>query len=68
MSIFEYCHFFIIRYFILKEIYINIYIKHSRNKEEKYNVLIAFLVHYMLYKRYGELRRELNVKTTYQTV
>ncbi len=32
------------------------------------NALIAFLVHYMLYKRHGGVRRELNVKTPYQAV
>lgn len=45
---------------ILKEIY--------TNKEEMNNALMAFLVHYMLYKRHGGLRRELNVKTPYQAV
>lgn len=45
---------------ILKEIY--------SNKEEMNNALMAFLVHYMLYKRHGGLRRELNVKTPYQAV
>jgi hypothetical protein len=54
-----------IRYFILKEIYTNIYIKHNRNKKEMNNVSIAFLVHYMLYKRHGELRIELNVKNAF---
>ena len=29
---------------------------------------MSFLVHYMLYKRHGRLRRELNVKTPYQAV
>lgn len=29
---------------------------------------MAFLMHYMLYKRHGGLRRELNVKTPYQAV
>lgn len=27
------------------------------------NALMAFLVHYMLYKRHGVIRKELNVKT-----
>ena len=45
---------------ILKEVY--------TNKEEMNNALIAFLVHYMLYRRHGGLRRELNVKTPYQAV
>jgi len=45
---------------ILKETY--------TNKEEMNNDLIAFLVHYMLYKRHGGLRKELNVKTPYQAV
>jgi len=38
------------------------------NKEEMNNDLIAFLVHYMLYKRHGGLRKEINVKTPYQAV
>lgn len=38
------------------------------NKEEMNNALMAFIVHYMLYKRHGGLRRELNVKTPYQAV
>ena len=29
---------------------------------------MAFLVHYMLYKRHGGLRREFNVKTPYRAV
>jgi transposase InsO family protein len=45
---------------ILKEIY--------NNKEEMNNALMAFLVHYMIYKRHGGLRKELNVKTPYQAV
>jgi hypothetical protein len=36
---------------ILKEIY--------TNKKEMNNALMAFLVHYILYRRHGELRREL---------
>ncbi len=45
---------------ILKESY--------KNKEEMNNALIAFLVHYMLYKRHRGLRRELKVKTPYQSI
>jgi hypothetical protein len=45
---------------ILKEIY--------TNKKEMNNALMAFLVHYILYRRHGGLRRELNVKTPYQAV
>ena len=45
---------------ILKETY--------TNKEQMNNALMAFLVHYILYKRHGGLRRELNVKTPYQAI
>ena len=45
---------------ILKESY--------KNKEEMNNALIAFLVHYMFYKRHGGLRREPKVKTPYQAI
>jgi len=30
------------------------------------NALMAFLVYYILYKRHGGLRRELNVKTPFK--
>ncbi len=45
---------------ILKEVY--------KNKKEMIDALMTFLVHYMLYKRHGSLRKELNVKTPYQAV
>lgn len=32
------------------------------------NALIAFLVHYMLYRRHGSLRKELNVKTPFDAI
>lgn len=32
------------------------------------SALIAFLVHYMLYKRHGGLRKEINVKTPMQAI
>ncbi len=53
---------------ILKDNYANIYIEHSRNKEEMNNALMAFLVYYMLYRRHGGVRKELNVKTPFQAV
>ena len=53
---------------ILKENYADIYIEHSRNKEEMNSALIAFLVHYMLYRRHGSLRKELNVKTPFDAI
>lgn len=45
---------------ILKENY--------KNRKEMNNALMAFLVHYILYKRHGGLRRDLNVKTPYQAI
>jgi hypothetical protein len=45
---------------ILKEIYVN--------KNEMNSALIAFLVHYILYRRHGGLRTELNVKTPMQAI
>jgi len=45
---------------ILKEIY--------ANKNEMNSALIAFLVHYILYRRHGGLRRELKVKTPMQAI
>ena len=45
---------------ILREIY--------GNKNEMNSALMAFLVHYMLYKRHGGLRKELNVKTPMQAI
>jgi len=53
---------------ILKENYSDIYIEHSRNKEEMNSTLIAFLVHYMLYRRHGSLRKEHNVKTPFNAI
>ena len=53
---------------ILKDNYANIYIEHSRNKEEMNDALMAFLVYYMLYRRHGGLRKELNVKTPFQAI
>jgi len=53
---------------ILKENYSDIYIEHSRNKEEMNSALISFLVHYMLYRRHGSLRKELNIKTPFNAV
>jgi hypothetical protein len=32
------------------------------------NALINFLLHYILYRRHGSLRKELNVKTPYQAI
>lgn len=45
---------------ILKEAY--------ANKNEMNMALMAFLVHYTLFKRHGGIRRELNVKTPIQAV
>jgi transposase InsO family protein len=45
---------------ILKDIYVN--------KEEMNDALMAFLVYYMLYRRHGGVRKELNVKTPFQAV
>jgi len=45
---------------ILKETY--------ANKNEMNSALIAFLVHYILYRRHGGLRKELNVKTPMQAI
>jgi len=38
------------------------------DKQEMNIALMTFLVHYLLYKRHGGLRKELNVKTPYQAV
>jgi transposase InsO family protein len=38
------------------------------NKEEMNDALMAFLVYYMLYRRHGGVRKELNVKTPFQAV
>ncbi len=38
------------------------------NKKETNDALMAFIIYYMLYKRHGGLRRELNVKTPYQAI
>jgi transposase InsO family protein len=45
---------------ILKETY--------KNKEEMNQALNVFLIHYMLYKRHGGVRKELNVKTPFMAV
>ncbi len=45
---------------ILKDNYVN--------KEEMNDALMAFFVYYMLYRRQGGLRKELNVKTPFQAV
>jgi transposase-like protein len=45
---------------ILKDNYVN--------KEEMNDALMAFLVYYMLYRRHGGVRKELNVKTPFQAV
>jgi len=45
---------------ILKEEY--------KNKKEMNEDLMAFLLHYMLYRRHGSLRKELNVKTPFQAI
>jgi transposase InsO family protein len=38
------------------------------DKEEMNNALMASLINYMLYRRHGGLRKELNVKTPFQAV
>ena len=38
------------------------------DKEEMNSTLIAFLVHYMLYRRHGSLRKEHNVKTPFNAI
>ncbi len=45
---------------ILKETY--------KNTEEMSIALNAFLIHYMLYKRHGGVRKELNVKTPFNAI
>ncbi|MBU1680900.1 MAG: DDE-type integrase/transposase/recombinase [Bacteroidetes bacterium] len=45
---------------ILKETY--------KNKEEMILSLNTFLIHYMLYRRHGGLRKELNVKTPFNAI
>jgi transposase-like protein len=45
---------------ILKEEY--------KNKKEMNEDLMAFLLHYILYRRHGSLRKELNVKTPFQAI
>lgn len=45
---------------VLKETY--------SNKNEMNSALTAFLVHYLLYRRHGGLRKELNVKTPMQAI
>ncbi len=45
---------------ILKETY--------KNTEEMIIALNAFLIHYMLYKRHGGVRKELNVKTPFNAI
>ncbi len=50
---------------ILKDNYANIYIEHSRNKEEMNNELMAFLVYYMLYRRHGGLRKRTKLKNSF---
>jgi len=44
---------------ILKENYSDIYIEHSRNKEEMNSTFMAFLVYYMLYRRHTDLKNNL---------
>lgn len=39
-----------------------------KNRKEMNNAFMAFLAYYILYKRHGGLRRELNVKTPYQAI
>ncbi|MDD3806796.1 MAG: hypothetical protein PHE86_01995 [Candidatus Marinimicrobia bacterium] len=53
---------------ILKENYANIYIEHSRNKEEMNGALMAFLVYHILYRRHGGVRKGLGVKPPFQAV
>jgi hypothetical protein len=45
---------------ILKETY--------KNKKEMIIALNAFLIHYMLYRRHGGVRKELNVKTPFNAL
>lgn len=42
--------------------------KEYKNKQEMNSDLINFLLHYILYRRHGSLRKELNVKTPYQAI
>ncbi len=44
------------------------YIEHGRNKEEMNSAFMAFLVHYMLYRRHGGVRKERGVKKPFQAV
>jgi hypothetical protein len=37
------------------------------NKDEMQNELLKFLIYYILYKRHGGLRKELNVKIPFDT-
>ena len=37
-------------------------------KKQMNKALMAFLIHYIFYRRHGGLRKELNVKTPYQAV
>jgi hypothetical protein len=53
---------------ILKENYADIYIEHSRNKEEMNSAFMAFLFYYMLYRRHSGVRKELNVKTPFDAI
>ncbi|HOR39717.1 MAG TPA: integrase core domain-containing protein [Paludibacteraceae bacterium] len=53
---------------ILKDNYANIYIEHSRNKEEMNNALMAFLVYYMLYRRHSGLRKRTKLKNSFSAV
>jgi len=53
---------------ILKDNYANIYIEHSRNKEEMNNALMAFLVYYMLYRRHGVLRKRTKLENSFSAV
>ncbi len=39
-----------------------------QDKEQMNNDLMTFLVHYILYRRHGSLRKELNVKTPFNAV
>ena len=38
------------------------------NKKEMNDALMAFLAYYMLYRRHGGVREELNIKTPFQAV
>jgi transposase InsO family protein len=43
-------------------------INEYNNKDEMQNNLLKFLMYYILYRRHGSLRKELNVKTPFDAI